>query len=113
MRHPHVTIHAATDQEAQDVQRELGKVRVLVRPNDAGPLAEAPPGPPPAREIRAVFLGRLVPIKGLYELLTSLRDVERPLSLDIYGPAEDHRTLRCAGEKPTSCRVSCGWISRV
>ncbi|HEX3932682.1 MAG TPA: glycosyltransferase [Nocardioides sp.] len=68
---------------------------VIVRPNDTlfTPAAEvsAVSAPP-----RLLFFGRLAPIKGLDLLLEALREVQKPLTLDIYGPEEDAAyTERC------------------
>lgn len=92
--HRRVIVHAATENERDDVQRVLGNVDVVVRPDDVGPLLPALNGPLPQAELRAVFLGRIVPIKGLLELLESLRHVEHPMLLDIYGPEEDQRYVQ-------------------
>lgn len=98
-RHPHAVVHAATEREKADIERMLGRVRVIVRPNDVGPLLPAFDEPSPAGELRAVFLGRIVPIKGLLELIRSLHGVEKPMSLDVYGPEEDYRyTQLCQAE---------------
>lgn len=42
-----------------------------------------------AGERRAVFLGRIVPVKGLDILLRSLRQFDSPITLDIIGTEED------------------------
>ena len=106
-RHRRVVLHAATEQEKTDVERALGSVEVVVRANDVGPLLPAMPAPPAAGELRAVFLGRIVPIKGLLELLRSLRDHERPMSLDIYGPEEDLHYVDQCRRKRAICRTLC------
>lgn len=108
-RSSRVVVHAATEREAEDVARVLGDVRVVVRPNDAGPLLPALTSPSPSGELRTVFVGRIVPIKGLLDLLGRLHQVECQMSLDIYGPEEDHhyaQECRAAAERlPKSVQV--------
>lgn len=108
-RHNRAVLHAATDQEKVDIERVLGRVSVVVRSNDVGPLLPALDAPAPVEELRAVFLGRIVPIKGLLDLLTSLRRTNALMALDVYGPEEDKRyAQQCrheASQLPESVRV--------
>jgi glycosyltransferase involved in cell wall biosynthesis len=109
-RHERVVVHAASEQERSDIERVFGKVEIVVRPNDVGPLLPPLASPEHGAELRAVFLGRVVPIKGLLEMLRSLRTVARPFSLDVYGPYEDERYLQLCREEaarlPSTARVS-------
>jgi glycosyltransferase involved in cell wall biosynthesis len=84
--------------------------RVLIREdNTALPLKAAPPTQP-GQDLRTVVIGRLVPVKGIYELLQALAAVTIPLVLDIYGPEEDEfyaqRCHRLAAELPPHISVS-------
>lgn len=109
-RHERVIVHVASEQERRDVEQLFGKVEVVVRPNDVGPLLPLLASPEGGADVRAVFLGRLVPIKGLLEMLRSLQTVDCPFSLDVYGPFEDERYLQLcrqeAARLPNSVSVS-------
>jgi glycosyltransferase involved in cell wall biosynthesis len=92
------------------------KTKVVVRENetDLPPRAAAIPerssGP-----LRAVHVSRLVPKKGLDTVLAALQDVSIPLSLDVFGPAEDEafvdRCLQLAESLPEHITVTfCGSV---
>ncbi|MBF4578675.1 glycosyltransferase [Frigoribacterium sp. VKM Ac-2530] len=88
-QHRRVTFHASSELEELDIKRHLGqKVRVLIRRNETllATAAEVTSAP---REARIVFVGRLVPHKGLALLLEALSQVAEPLRLDVYGAEED------------------------
>lgn len=92
-----VVWHASAERERDEIRSTLpGAARIVVRENES-PLPErarrnrAIPGP-----LRAVFLSRVVPKKGLDIALAALADVARPLVLDVYGSLEDRRYVeRC------------------
>lgn len=82
---------ASSEREARDLRAALPRAgRVLVHEDDVALPAQASPIPQtdPGR-LRAVNIGRLVPIKGVAPLLQALALVDQPLVLDIYGPDED------------------------
>lgn len=88
--HPKVAIHAASTDEEQAVRDALGDVRIIVRANEAGPLRDASASRARGAVLRVAFLGRLVPIKGLLDLLESLEGGPPiALELNVYGPEED------------------------
>ncbi|WP_315637363.1 MULTISPECIES: glycosyltransferase [Microbacterium] len=103
--------HASTEDEARDIRGVLPKVRrVLVREDETA----LPPEPDPGRErtgdkLRLVFLGRIVPVKGLETLLRGLALVEHEVDLDVMGPAEDaayaRRCRDIAAALPPQVRV--------
>lgn len=86
----HVVWHASSDNEADAIRRVWGdRASVLVRENetllpDSAETPSAHEGP-----LRAVFLSRLSPKKGLLTALEALSQVDHPVDLDIYGPEED------------------------
>lgn len=87
-----VVWHASSNSEEDDIRSTVGKdAFVLVKEDDTDlkpiefdPSEVRQPGP-----LRAATVARLVPIKRVDMLLTALSRVSQPLSLDIYGPAED------------------------
>ncbi|MFC6286328.1 glycosyltransferase [Nocardioides sp. GCM10027113] len=111
--HRRVIWQASSEREADDIRAAMGSAaKVLVRRNDS--LLPAPDDRPiPARQsglsLRAVFVGRIVPIKGLDLLLQALQSVEHPLRLDVYGPDEDlafaNRCRDLAAETPNWVEV--------
>jgi glycosyltransferase involved in cell wall biosynthesis len=88
-QHRRVVFHASSDLEQRDIQRHLGSdVDIVVRRNETLlPIAaETTPAPP---DVRIIFVGRIVPHKGLLVLLRALGDYASPINLDIYGAEED------------------------
>lgn len=109
--------HATSEREALDVRRVAGNaVRVVIRSDGGNP----PIADPDALEghdgaLRALFVGRLVPIKGLEDALRSFIQSESTFTFDIYGPPEDeHYAERCralAEQLPSNISVSfCGEV---
>jgi glycosyltransferase involved in cell wall biosynthesis len=47
---------------------------------------------PPAEALRVIFVGRIVPIKGLDFALRTLARVRTPVEFEIFGPEEDPAT---------------------
>ena len=104
--------HASSESEAKDIVSLWGeRAKVLVRSNETS----LPEEPLPVSEqdfegrVRGVFLGRLVEHKGLLIALKGLAKVERPFSLDVYGPEEDEAySSECksvAGKLPANISV--------
>lgn len=95
---PMVLWHASNDDEAARVSSTLDVEKIVVREDDT--LLPPDPRPPPATKpgpLRAVFLARISPIKGLDILLRAIECVEQSVILDVYGPEEDRvyaRTCR-------------------
>jgi glycosyltransferase involved in cell wall biosynthesis len=88
-QHRRVVFHASSDLEQRDIQRHLGSnVDIVVRRNETllPTAAETTPAPP---DVRIIFVGRIVPHKGLSILLKALGDYASPINLDIYGAGED------------------------
>lgn len=84
-----VVWHAASSNEQHDIEAALRPRRIVVRANEVGPLLPVVAGPLPSDTLRAVFLGRIVPIKGLLPLLEFLRHSTVSMTLDVLGPEED------------------------
>lgn len=94
--HRRAVWHASAAREADEIRKVLGDgVRVIVRENETNLPAVAEP-PPAASDgpLRAVFLSRLVPKKGLHVLLGALTHVDGGLELDVYGVEEDRDYVR-------------------
>lgn len=84
--------HASNSSERDDIMHVMGaRSPVIVRENlTALPqTATLPSRSKTARNLRAVHLARLAPIKGLAVLLDGLGMVDEDLSLDVFGPVED------------------------
>lgn len=107
-----VNWHASSDREAGDIVRAVGAdAKVFTRENDSDlPLQASKGQPAPTTELKAVFVGRIVPIKGLLTLLQALVSCEETVSLDIYGPEEDPAYARQCRETtnqlPANIKVS-------
>jgi glycosyltransferase involved in cell wall biosynthesis len=84
--------HGSSTDEAKAIQEAFGaeKVTIFVRENETS-LPVTPSAPIPARgdPLRAVFLGRISPIKGVDVMVRALSMTTLPISVDIYGPPED------------------------
>jgi glycosyltransferase involved in cell wall biosynthesis len=103
--------HASTELEAASIRALWGHdSRVLVREDETS-LPPEPQVPVPYEgHLRAAFLGRIVPNKGLLVILDALRDSAAHMTLDIYGPEEDQKYLRecriAASHCPSNISVS-------
>jgi len=104
-----VTWHASSALEEADVRRLWGAdVRVVVRQNDTLLPAESDlsgiPAGPSSDPLALVSVGRLVEHKGLHLVIEGLRSAAAPVTLDVYGPAEDvayrDRCVALVGELP-------------
>ena len=87
-----VTWHATSEAEAGDAAAETPRgAEIVVAPN----LRLTPAAPafePPGEALRVIFVGRIVPIKGLEFALQALARLRIPVEFEIYGPAEDAAT---------------------
>jgi glycosyltransferase involved in cell wall biosynthesis len=89
---------ASSPHEARDIQRAIGidPERIMIAPDLVGTPAHSQD--PAARAwgdpLRIVFLGRISPMKNLDFALTLLRDMEVPITMDVYGPCADEAYLR-------------------
>lgn len=89
--HRGVVFQGSSDFEAQDICRALGPtVDVRVAENigslEFGVVAQQRlPG-----VLRAVFVSRISPMKNLLFALGTMRNVQQPVTYDIYGPIEDN-----------------------
>lgn len=88
------TLHAASDQEANDILSSLEGGRRVVQGTvvaadipsaiSAVPVPVVGDGP-----IRLVYVARVAPIKGLATAITAIAMTGMPARLDVYGPIED------------------------
>lgn len=86
--------HASSPKEAQDIAETFGpSVKIIEREDETElPLSSIDPTTHLDAEnelLKAVFISRISPMKGLPVLLEALQRVEGPISLDVYGPEED------------------------
>ncbi|WP_307274266.1 glycosyltransferase [Arthrobacter sp. W4I7] len=84
--------HASSTLEADNIRAAAGDdAEIVVRENDTllPPIADRPRAQVHPGVLKAVFLSRLSPKKGLLTLLRGLQSVSEPLVLDVIGPAED------------------------
>lgn len=84
-------IHATSEEERGDVRRKGLRVPVAIIPNGVDVPAALPAPVRPARK-RALFLGRIHPIKGLEDLLDAWQGARQAgWELVVAGPIEDAR----------------------
>lgn len=82
--------HASSPNEAANIRSQIGQsARIVIREDNTELPPTAAEPTQPGQELRAVIIGRVVPVKGIEELLQALAGVSTPLVLDIYGPEED------------------------
>ena len=87
-----VTWHATSETEAKDTAAQAPEgARIVVAPN-LRLMLTPPPFEPPEGTLRLVFVGRIVPIKGLAFALRALARLKVPARLEVFGPAEDAAT---------------------
>jgi glycosyltransferase involved in cell wall biosynthesis len=86
---------ASSEREAEDIRRVMGSAATDIRVAVDLP-AKADPGaipvPPPRGEgkpLRVVFLSRISPMKNLEFAIEALRQVQSPVTFDIYGPVRE------------------------
>ena len=111
--------HASTETEALHIRRAMGQdAVVVVREDDhALPRTASLPSTPAApdevmagpRPLKAVFMSRVSPKKGLHIALEALSDVKSAVHLTVIGPEDDARyAARCrasAEAAPSHVRV--------
>ncbi|WP_431197117.1 glycosyltransferase family 4 protein [[Micrococcus luteus] ATCC 49442] len=103
--------HASSIQEAENIRAQIGRSAqiVVAEDNTALPMTAAEPSSP-RPSLRAVVMGRMVPVKGVVELLRALAGVSHPLTVDIYGPEEDREyAAKCrdlAAELPAHIAIN-------
>ena len=86
--------HATSEAEAADMALALPRgAPIVVAPNLRLP-PPPPPFTPPGAALRAIFVGRIVPIKGLDVALQALAQVRASVAFDVYGPPEDEATYQ-------------------
>jgi glycosyltransferase involved in cell wall biosynthesis len=101
--------HATSEAEARDIAAEAPQgAEIVVAPN-LRLMLTPPPFTPPADELRAIFVGRIAPIKGLDFALAALARVKSRIAFEICGPPEDagvYAHCRALAEKlPSHVRV--------
>ncbi len=91
-----LTLHATSEAEAGDIAAGAPRgSRIVVAPN-LRLMLEPPAFTPPGDALRIVFVGRIVPIKGLDFALSALARVKAKVEFEIFGPEEDAATTaRC------------------
>lgn len=89
--------HASSPSEAADIRSQIGEsAQIIVREDNTSLPPGAAEPTQPGSELRACVVGRVVPVKGIEELLQALAGVSLPIVVDIYGPEEDREySLRC------------------
>lgn len=90
----HANWHAASAQEAEDIERNLGVPpdRVVVVPNVTDPVGPFDPDKATRSErgrLRLVYLSRVTPKKNLRFAVEALTAVRSDVEFDIYGPVDD------------------------
>lgn len=115
--HRGVIWHATSEDEAADIRRVMGAGVTIVVRSDGGSPAVLDPAGFVASEgpVRFAFLGRIVPIKGILDALTSLRHARSEIEFDLYGPEEDADYAQAcrdaAAALPANVRVRfCGLV---
>jgi glycosyltransferase involved in cell wall biosynthesis len=85
-----VVFHTTSDEEERDVRAAFPANRI-VRITNLRPTFPLPPHQPSPTggPLRAAFVGRISPVKGLDLALESLKLVQKPVDFTIYGPISD------------------------
>ena len=88
--------HASTELEASDIRGAVPRAEKFVIKEDEThlPTSADAAQESEARPLRAVFLSRISPMKGLDVLLQSLEKVDTSVSLDVYGAVDDNEYLQ-------------------
>ncbi len=90
LKGPRVIWHATTELEGADIRSWAPGCSVLVSPNLVDlPFVAEPPSPSTSATLKAVFVGRIAPKKGLLVAIQALAMVESPVEFDVWGPIED------------------------
>lgn len=103
-----VSWHASSASEARDIRRVMGdSSRVLIREDETSLPVEPFPGVlAVGGPLRLVFVGRIVPIKGLDILLQGIAGLRPDIHLDVIGPAEDVSYARRCRELADTLRAN-------
>lgn len=85
-----IALHATSEIEAADVARAFPRQDIFIADN-VRPLPQALPREErgEGRPLRAVFVGRVSPVKGLDIALEALTRAAVPVHFTIYGPLQD------------------------
>lgn len=108
--------HASSQDEVTSIRSVFDAKSIIVRENETLlPVKADPPALAGGKVLRAVFLSRISPIKGLDVVLRALKRTSQPVILDIYGPDEDAvYAAKCrliAQEMPAGVSVEfCGTV---
>ncbi|MGZ6035550.1 MAG: glycosyltransferase, partial [Myxococcaceae bacterium] len=87
-----VVWHASAAPEARDIRTLFPDATIEIVPDQVSlPDTAEPVTHESGETLRLVFVSRISPKKNLAALLRGLRDVDRPVTLDLYGPREDAR----------------------
>lgn len=86
---PDVLWQATSPIEAADIRCRFPSAQVLVNGNQTSLPSRAMPPDGDTPHARLVYVGRISPKKNLELSLRALRHVDRPVTFDIHGPAED------------------------
>jgi glycosyltransferase involved in cell wall biosynthesis len=87
-----ITWHATSEAEARDISVQAPQgAEIVVAPN-LRLMLPLPSFAAPGEALRVIFVGRIVPIKGLAFALEVLARVRAPVVFEICGPAEDAAT---------------------
>ena len=88
--HKHVVWHSTAPHETDDLRQLWGKEAVIIeRGNDTALDSRAMTVTQHDGPTRMVFLGRIVPHKGLAVILEALQAVRSDVEFNVYGPRED------------------------
>lgn len=89
--HRGVLWHATAEEEAAEIRRNIPGANVFVAPPfpTASSFEAAPPREKRSGELRAVFVGRISPKKGLDRAVRLVNALDEDATLDVYGPDED------------------------
>lgn len=89
--HRGTVFQASSDYEAEDIRRALGPNVDIHVAEDIGAQEFADHLTPRTRDpLKSVFISRISPKKNLLAALEMLKNVQKPLVYDVYGPIEDH-----------------------
>jgi glycosyltransferase involved in cell wall biosynthesis len=84
--------HATSEAEASDMAAQAPQGAVIAVAPNLRLMLTPPAYQPPGDALRAIFVGRIVPIKGLDFALQALARVRAPVEFEIFGPEEDPAT---------------------
>jgi glycosyltransferase involved in cell wall biosynthesis len=87
-----VTVHATSDAEAKEIAARAPEGAEIVMAPNLRLMLAPPPFVAPGEALRMIFVGRIVPIKGLDFALKALGRVRAKVVFEIFGPPEDAAT---------------------